>query len=488
MADNRIDFIEVSRMKRSLLFLCALVTLLSSVAHGDLASDVRRILADPFLAHTRHGVKLMRLADGQAVTLFESNADLPLVPASNLKLVTTSAAMAKLGPDFKFRTLLLAHGDDLVLVGDGDPSFGDAELLKKSGWDVRTIFQTWAAALARRKIGPFSHLWVDDSVFDEQFLNPHWPADQAQKHYMAEVAGMNLNANLADVYVKPSGSGELVHFVTDPRTRYFTIHNTCMSGADNRIWLSRQTQTNDLSLGGEAAEANDVPVSVTVHDPPLYAATVLAESLEDAGISIGSVGRDRTARERYLRGEAGWTLLAVNQTPLTAVMANANKNSVNLYAECCAKRLGFAVYGEGAWPNGVAAVGQFLKQIGVPDDQYRLDDGCGLSKENAISANLMTTVLEHDFYSPSAKAFMDTMAIAGVDGTMEDRFRGTDLRGRVLAKSGFVNGVSCLSGYLHGRDGDWYGFSILFNEVPAGGTSQAKTIEERIVRAVDKNV
>jgi D-alanyl-D-alanine carboxypeptidase/D-alanyl-D-alanine-endopeptidase (penicillin-binding protein 4) len=268
-----------------------------------------------------------------------------------------------------------------------------------------------------------------------------------------------------------------------------TIQNSCVSGSSDRVVLSRELSGNQIIVRGEAAEANDVPISVTVHDPAMYAGTVLAETLAAAGVAVGSVERDLTARRQFqeaaARGDSDWTLLAVHQTALTQVMARANKDSMNLYAECCCKRLGFATGGEGSWANGVAAVGGFLHDLGVPDEQFHLDDGCGLSKENGISANLMTRVLEHDFYGPNSQAFMDTMAVAGVDGTMEDRFRGTDLRGRVHAKSGFVNGVSCLSGYLHGRDGGWYAFAILFNNVPAGATGEAKTLEERIVRAVD---
>jgi D-alanyl-D-alanine carboxypeptidase/D-alanyl-D-alanine-endopeptidase (penicillin-binding protein 4) len=473
-------------MKRSFFFLAAISLFIAAPARAELGADVRAILKDPLPARASYSIKLVKLeAGGSAATLFESHSTDALVPASNLKIITTSAALQKLGADFKFRTLLLQHGADLVLVGDGDPSFGDAELLKKSGWDVTTVFNTWAAGLAQRKFPPVKRLLVDDSIFDMQFLNPHWPGDQTQKRYVAEVAGMNLNTNCVDVYVKPTGMGALVRYITDPPTRYFTIRNSCVGGSNNSIWLSREPESNELILRGQATEGNEVPVSVTLHDPPMFAGTVLAESLAAAGISVGAVERDRTARQKYLAGEPGWTLLAVHQTPLPAVMARANKDSMNLYAECCGKRLGAAEFGEGSWANGTAAVGKFLQSLGIPPEQYRLDDGCGLSKDNAISANLMVTVLEHDFYGANAKTFMDTMAVVGVDGTMEERFRGTDLRGRVLAKSGFVNGVSCLSGFLKARDENWYAFSILFNNVPAGGTADAKAIEEKIVRAMD---
>jgi serine-type D-Ala-D-Ala carboxypeptidase/endopeptidase (penicillin-binding protein 4) len=476
-------------MKRALRLGCFLVGLLvaSAAARADLASDVRAVLADRFLSHAKFGVKIVRLSDdGGASTLFQSQSTLPLVPASNLKLITTSAALERLGRDFKFRTLLVRRGDVLALIGDGDPSFGDAELLKKVGWSTDTVFKAWAAGLVKRDLGPVRELLVDDSVFDEQLFHPHWPADQSQKRYEAEVAGMNLNVNCVDLYVTPIGQGRIVRFVADPWTHYLTIANSCVGGADNAIWLSRQPGTNNLILRGQAAEANDVPVSVTVHDPPLFAGNVLAERLDAAGIQVGSVRRDRSVRAEFAQPDhGGWTLLAVHETPLLAVMARANKDSMNLYAECCCKRLGFAAAGVGSWENGVSAVGDFLQTIGVPTSQFHLDDGCGLSKENAISANLMVTVLEHDFAGRNADAFLSTLAVAGIDGTMDNRFRGTDLRGRVFAKSGFVNGVSCLSGYLHARDQRWYAFSILLNDVPAGGTAQAKILEEKIVKAID---
>jgi serine-type D-Ala-D-Ala carboxypeptidase/endopeptidase (penicillin-binding protein 4) len=162
-------------MKRSgVLFPIAVLLIVSAPAFADLDGSVRAILHDPFLVRTSHSIKLVRLADGRAATLFESGADQPMVPASNLKLITTSAILERLGPDFKFRTLLVQHGPDLILIGDGDPSFGDAEMLKKVGWDVDTVFETWSAALARRRIGPVRRLLVDDSIFDEQFLHPHW--------------------------------------------------------------------------------------------------------------------------------------------------------------------------------------------------------------------------------------------------------------------------------------------------------------------------
>ncbi|MGD0388370.1 MAG: D-alanyl-D-alanine carboxypeptidase/D-alanyl-D-alanine-endopeptidase [Tepidisphaeraceae bacterium] len=473
--------------------LFALLAAVSS-ARADLPGDIRQVLDDKLLARAAVGIDVVRMGKSadDVTTVYDANPTLPLVPASNLKVVTTSAALERLGADFKFRTLLLYHNGDLVLVGDGDPTFGDAELLKKVGWDVDTVFKTWAAGLARKRLLSARDLLVDDSVFDDEFLHPNWPADQTQKRYVAEIAGLNLNANCIDVYVRPAGFGKLVDFWTDPSTAYVTIKNSCVGGGDNSVWLSRQPGTNDLVLRGDARSANDVPVSVTVHDPPLYAGAVLAESLKAAGIALsGQIKRDRTMRDAYLKAVAAndrsWILLAVHETPLTSVIDRANKDSMNLYAECLCKRLGFARYGQGGWRTGTAAVGDFLNSLQIPASQYTLDDGCGLSKNNAVSAHLMVAVLTHDYFSANSAPWMASLAIAGEDGTLAERFHGSDLRGRVIAKTGFVNGVSCLSGYLHAKDDNWYCFSILFNGIPEGSNSGAKILQERIVHAIDQH-
>ncbi len=160
---------------------------------------------------------------------------------------------------------------------------------------------------------------------------------------------------------------------------------------------------------------------------------------------------------------------------------------MNLYAECLCKRLGFAKFGQGTWAAGTAAVGGFLKSLEIPSSQFSLTDGCGLSHNNAISPHVMVSVLTHDYFSANSAVWMQSLSVAGEDGTLAERFRGSDLRGRVIAKTGFVNGVSCLSGYLHAKDANTYCFSIMFNGIPDKSNSSAKILQERIVRAIDEH-
>jgi D-alanyl-D-alanine carboxypeptidase/D-alanyl-D-alanine-endopeptidase (penicillin-binding protein 4) len=477
-------------------------------ARADLNSDIKSVLADRLLSRASVGVEVVRLGSSAKTStlVYRLDSDIPLIPASNLKVVTTSAALDTLGADFRFRTLLVKRGSDLILIGDGDPTFGDAEFLKKFGWDSTTVFKNWAEALRRKGITRVGRVLVDDSVFETASLHPHWPTDhdQLSRRYSAEVGGMNLNANCVDFFMLVSGSSNLCGYRAVPPTDYLTVRNNCLAGGDNAINLTRQANTNNVALGGTCPTSTGVPVSVTVHDPSLFAATVLAETLKSSGVAVtGPVARDRSAREALIASmqtpaastqpaaSSEWQVLAVHETPLAHVLARANKDSMNLYAEALCKRLGFAAAAgqqPGSWQNGTAAVAAFLQQkAGVDPSEFQLDDGCGLSHDNHISPNAMVRVLMYDYFSPNRQAFMSSLSVAGIDGTLEHRFTNSDLRYRVYGKSGFVKGVSSLSGFFEARDGYWYAFSILMNGIPDLSNSAIKPLQEAIVRAVDAN-
>ncbi|HTL30420.1 MAG TPA: D-alanyl-D-alanine carboxypeptidase/D-alanyl-D-alanine-endopeptidase [Tepidisphaeraceae bacterium] len=472
-------------MKR-LLSLVLLSFFLTNSTRADLTSEIRSLLQDKSLQKAEVGVSIARLGtQQQPEILFRHQSDIGLIPASNLKIFTTSAALEKLGADFKFRTVLAQRGNDLILIGDGDPTLGDVEMLRKVGWDTQTVFKNWAELLRKQNITGVKDVLFDDSVFDENFAHPNWPADQQHKRYVAQVGGLNLNANCLDFYLHVSSQGQIVDYRVEPPTQYATIKNTCIYSNRNAVWLSRSLGGNDIVLRGETDNNNGEAISVTIHDPSHFAATVMAETLSKNGVTIrGETRRDRTLREAILKGAKEIKVLAIHETPLATVLARANKDSMNLYAECLCKRLGHQVTQQpGSWENGTAAVKAFVTSCGVGPEEVKLDDGCGLSKKNEITANAVMHVLAHDFAGPNRNAFVSSLAVGGEDGTLDKRFR-DDLKGRVFAKSGYVSGVSCLSGYVNTKDNQWFAFSILMNGVYAGNVKQ---IQEKIVKAIDRN-
>ncbi len=480
------------------LIRCAVAFVLAlcvapDLVRADLAADVRGVLQDKYLAKAKTGVAIAKLVEGadRPDFLFQSNGSKPLIPASNLKLITTAAALERLGPDFKFRTHLLLKGEDLYLIGDGDPTMGDAELLKPLGWDVNTIFTVWAEELKKRNVSFVNHLYVDDSVFDEMFLHPSWPLDQESKRYVAQVGGLNLNANCVDLVIRATQPGERVRALLNPDTQYINLKHTLITGSGDAIHLARMRGGNDVILRGQTSLTRTEPFSVTISDPPMFAATVLGETLAAAGITLGNpIARDRTARARFEReGEGGgWSTVGALETPIAPVLSRANKDSMNLYAEALCKRLGFAATKQpGTWLSGTTAAAEFLKGCGVSEEQFKLDDGCGLSKANTISAEAIVRVLAREFGGKHGQLFRDSLSVSGSDGTLKDRFNRSTLSGRVFGKSGYVNYVGTLSGYVNTTDGGWYAFSILMNDVPYRTNNMAKALQERIVNAIEAN-
>ena len=476
---------------RTTLLPLLLGLLLAATARADLQADVEAAARDDGLRGAAVGVSVVALGEsrGDDQAIASIDAGRPLIPASNLKLVTTGAALDRLGADFRFRTVLARRGDDLALVGDGDPALGDAELLAPLGWTATTTFEKWADVLLAAGVRSVRDVVVDDSVFDQEFLHPNWPADQISKSYVPQVAGANLNANLLDFTLTSRGPGRVVGYRTDPPTGYASVENSCVMGNDNAVVLGRFSGTNRIRLAGETNAATHAGLQVTVDDPAAYAVTVLAETLVRKGIAVtGSVRRDRTVRGAMAGpGGGGWSAVAVLETPMRTVLGRLNKDSMNVYAEALCKRLGHAATGQpGSWATGTAAMGDYLRSIGVPAEQFSLDGGSGLSRQNTVSPAALTAVLADGYHRDSADALLESLSVAGSDGTLSRRFGSADMQSlqrRVFGKSGYVNGVSTLSGYLRAADGRWYAFSVLANDVAAVG--RAKAMQERVVKAVD---
>lgn len=473
-----------------------IVAFLPAAALADLGGDIAAVLSHKWLGKVEAGVMVARLGPSETDTqvIYRRNINHPLIPASNLKLITTAAALDALGGDFRFRTLLAIQGEDVVIWGDGDPTLGDAEMLKKVGWGTTTVFENWAEQLKARGITRVRNVIVDDSIFDTEFVHPNWPPEQIHKRYVAGVGGLNLNANAVDFMLTINGMNQVVDYTTDPATRYISVRNSCVRGNQNAIWLTRHAESNNITLGGQTNASTGYPVSITIHDPSLFAATVFSETLQKYGITVtGEVRRDPTNRPAYAAADEqarqAWTFIAAHETPLQTVLARTNKDSMNLYAEALLKRMGHAATDQpGSWDNGRAAIGAYMTKLGIDPEQYRIDDGSGLSRHNRLSPEAITTVLAANFHAPNREQYIASLAIADVDGTFSNRFTGTDLRGRVFGKSGYINGVSTFSGYLRAKDGGWYAFSILMNGIPGGTNSTMKQLQEKIVQSIDANV
>ena len=454
----------------------------ASVEGAELSERIREILNGKEAAKADFSLLLVDLASGE--TIYAHNADLPLKPASNMKLVTTGAALAVLGPEFAYETVIGLQGQDLVVVGAGDPLTGDPRLAEARGEGIDAIFAKVHEALAGRGMKEIAgDLVIDDFVFDDERYHPSWPVEQANKWYAAQVSALCFNDNCIDVTVRPgAAAGAKAGWSIVPATQYVKVENECatVGAGPNGAWAARVLGENELTLKGKVRTEHTF--NVTVERPSAFFGHLLAEYLLGKGVAIK--GKLYVRRVRGEKGELpeGLESLVVWRTELGEVLRRANEDSLNLAAECLFKTVG-ARWGleegwtcqQGSWGRGRAAVESYLTGLGLEEGQFKIDDGCGLSHENRLTARCLTTVVRAAANGPGGAMFRESLAAPG-EGTLgrAGRLREGVFAGKVLAKTGYVRGAWGLSGLCQLADGRWAAFSLLAN----GSTgSQAGTLD-----------
>jgi D-alanyl-D-alanine carboxypeptidase/D-alanyl-D-alanine-endopeptidase (penicillin-binding protein 4) len=230
------------------LALYLLVALPATAAAQSVQSRIDAILDGSNLGRAKCGVSVIDLASGGLVA--EHNASELMIPASNMKLVTTAAALSVLGKDFEFTTRLELHRQTLVVIGDGDPAFGDPALLAQMGMNVEDLLARWVAAAKRAGVTRVDELVIDDRAFDRQRVHPNWPQDQLHRWYCAEVSGLNFNNNCLDIYASPTRPGEAPTIRVMPNGPPVVFTNAAQTGKRNAFYADRDTGTNRITLRG----------------------------------------------------------------------------------------------------------------------------------------------------------------------------------------------------------------------------------------------
>ncbi len=454
-------------------------------ARARLRADIERALGDPALAHSGAGVLVVSLDRGD--TLFSRDPDRLFTPASNLKLFTTASALGLLGPDHRFRTPLLATGalrgdtlrGDLVLVGHGDPDLVTA--------DLATLADTVVARGVRVVDGDVR---ADASWFDDVEWGTGWMWDDGPYWYWPYVSALTLNDNTVTLVVRPGAApGRPVAIELDPPTAYVRVDSraTTVSGGDaagltvTRHWTPVKENVVDVT-GTLPAGADSVVEVRTVEDPALYAATVFAELLQARGVDVLGSAR----RAPLTPGEAVDTLAVHTSDSLAVSVRNFLKVSDNLTGEQLVKTIGAETAGPpGSYPAGIAAERAFLaREAGIDTTAFVLADGSGVSRYNLVTPGQIVRVLRflagRDDLAP---AFLPALPVAGVDGTLGDRMKGTPAEGRARAKTGTLSGVTALSGYVPSADGERIAFSLLF-EFFDGSSAPRRAVQDSIVAAL----
>ena len=445
------------RVKRYILAVL-LSVLLSLPAAADLGKRIDAILAEPANRKVQFSIHVVEAAGGQ--TVYDHDARELMTPASNMKLITTAAALHYLGPDFEYKTKVGLCEDTLVIIGSGDPLLGDpvidAQRNRKAGWILDDI----AAALKRKGIITINDVVVDTSVFDDQRVHPNWPADQLNRWYAAEVSGLNYNNNCVNIVARNT-AGRIEIFV-EPQTSFLEIINeiTPVSEGGSAIGAYRNRQPNRLTLKGKCQSQATI-TDLAIERPAAFFGLLLAENLARAGIKPQGRVIEKTVADR-----SNFKLLTEYSTPISDCLVRANKSSLGLATEALLKTIaaesGLCDAG-GSWEVGRGLISKYLSDtIGLDASQFFIDDGSGLSRVNELTANAVTKLLLNLYKSRKWQMYRDSLAVGGVDGTIEKFFYQSNYKGRIFAKTGYIEGVRALSGLCMTEKGDFL-FSILAN-------------------------
>jgi len=454
-------------------------TVASTASPSSSAYDLQRridtILGRSSLRKVLFSVRIVDAKTGDPI--YEKNAHLALLPASNMKIVTSAAALEYLGRDFAFVTRVGLCGDALVVKGSGDPLLGDKETDIKNGRLPQPFIAEIAPRLRELGIASVSDILIDTSIFDDERVHPSWPLNQLSQKYACEVSGLNYSGNCIEISAF-NRRGKAV-LALDPPTDYVKLINALTVGSSRRSWFSvqRTEVPCELLIQGNCRTAAG-PYAVAVQNPALFFGRLLRNALIEAGIDVGG-----EVLEAPLPGECEFRPLAEHATSIGDCLQRTNKDSLGLAAEAMFKRLGAQSDPEGkrgSWEGGRKVLSGYLRGLEIDQGEFVIADGSGLSRDNRLSASALTRVLMHLGAGPDWEFYQNSLAVGGLDGTIENHFWEKKYRGRVLAKSGYIQAVRALSGVVRTDKGD-YIFSILANKAGSGARSAIDSTVKAVI-------
>ncbi|MEL6382616.1 MAG: D-alanyl-D-alanine carboxypeptidase/D-alanyl-D-alanine-endopeptidase [Cyanobacteria bacterium J06626_18] len=440
---------------------------------ADLPAAIEAIASRPELVPARLGIQVETLS---GETVYSREGAHFFVPASSLKLLTTATALTQLGPDFTIQTSVYGHTDamgttTLQVVGRGDPSFDRDDL------------SAIAEQLAQQGIRQVEMLWGDESAFQGSAVNSSWEWEDVQAGYGAPVNALILEANEIGLTLVPQAVGEPLQVVWDDPDQgaHWQIENRSITvGSDEPEFVSvgRDLGRPVLYVQGQliaglAAET----ASIAVPNPGEAFLSALQSTLTQRNIPV-----QQTALTQ-MPLTSDWAELAVVQSPpLAELLIPANRDSNNLYAEALLKQLGRQSTSEAdSTQAGIAIALNTLASLGVDLDTIVMFDGSGLARKNLITPEAMVNTLQAMARSPYTDIYRNSLAVAGISGTLQNRFQDTPIEGRLWGKSGAISRNFSLAGYLEPENYDPLAFSIFINNIDRRGTIARQLIDDIVL-------
>lgn len=509
------------RLQSALLLAFLLTTLSVWAQNKELAKRIDEILAAPEVSRAFWGVEAVDLNTGK--TLYSQNADKFFTPASNTKLFTTVTTLALVGPDYRFRTSVETTGSidkygrltgDLLLIGRGDPNLSGRTLpfSLKTERKLAPIaaIEALADQVAERGVKVIEGDVVgDDSYYPFERYAEGWSQEDLNYEWGAPVSALTINDNVMFVSILPGAhAGDRAFVTLNPLPDHYRVDNRIMTTppgtGPRKIVVNREPGSDQLTLWGNIpVDDPGASQSLAITDPADFAAHLMISLLQKRGIVI--YGRPRTRHTELsslstlsvtVRASGDGTAdKAILMTPPPSVLASSdsapliqdlkvvNKVSQNLHAELALRLLGKEKGSSGSIEAGLEVMRGFLLQANIRPEEYALFDGSGLSRQNLVTPRAVVKLLSFASHQGWSESFLDTLPVGGVDGTLAERFKDSQMLGRVRAKTGSLGHVNALSGYVTTVKGDRVAFSIFVNNHTLTNHEAITTIDQ-IVRAI----
>jgi D-alanyl-D-alanine carboxypeptidase/D-alanyl-D-alanine-endopeptidase (penicillin-binding protein 4) len=478
-------------------------------APSPLAPEVRALdaeldsaFAQPPFARATWGVVVQSIDNGQV--LYRRNAEHLFMPASNQKILTGSVSLARLGAEFRYRTPILVRGTrtadtlhgDLIVAGRGDPSISQHNA---GGTDILAALRPWADSLKARGIHVITgRVTGDASFFPDPVLGQGWMWDDLQDSYSAPVGALQFNEGFANLEVTPGsfgGDSARVRLLpSEAPLRIFSTVTTAPRDSNiNQVSYTRVFYTDSVILGGRLSAGHaPVIIEAAVTDPTRYFENALTQVLRESGIAVlgarlppattivaaapqcGCCGCAQSAI-----GAAPDTLFFWQSPPLRDILPLLEKPSQNQIAEALLHTLG-GLRGVASEDSGRAVIAETLTGWGIPEDAYVYVDGSGLSRYNYVAPDAIAQVLASIYRHPDFNVFYQALPIAGVDGSISGRMKGTAAANNAHAKTGSIANARSLSGYVTTQDGEHLIFVLLCNHFTAS-RRVVETVQDHVV-------
>jgi len=473
-------------MKNVLLVLLFHVCLLPAGAQNTLLrQSIDDLKSDPYLKQSNWGVIVFNCEQKKVIE--EYNADSLLIPASIVKLTSTSTALDVLGDTFRFVTRVYIDGEigsdsvlhgDLNIVGGADPTIGFPFFTKEK------FIDSLYAALTRSGIKTIEgNVNGYAGIFDSLIIPDTYPDDDRGNYYGAGTAGLIWDGNALTLsFNTPATFGAKTTYVSAfPAFEQFVLVNKTTAGrsgtGDNSIVWGDPFDFTRIIDGTLPPGKSNFEVYGSTPDPALGFALAVRSFLEKKGITFSG-----TCSGQYRNnGHYGTPLISYYSQPLSEIIQYTNNKSYNVSAETCLKMSGLKKYDAGTWECGLKAVYDLLGENSVQKNGMELHDGSGLSKANRVSPKAMGTFLMNIRTEPWFETLYASLPIAGESGTLKTMFEGTPVKGKLRAKSGYMKTVRAYAGYVPNQKNEMMAFCIIVNNYSGNAFALKKKLEKLMV-------